>query len=87
MTIASERTRAVNLTAEFLYDLLDPKQTPRVPKEIRRRAAALLRHYPSRFDMELTVEEGSSRFGDEKNPFGTKNLLGVFKGAKTCVKN
>jgi hypothetical protein len=37
--------------------------------------------------MELTVEEGSSRFGDEKNPFGTKNLANVFKGVKTCVKN
>ena len=80
MTIASERTRAVNYTAEFLYDLLDPKRTPRVPREIRRRAAALLRHYPSRFDMELTVEEGSSRFGDDANPFGTKNLADMLKG-------
>ena len=76
MTIASERTRAVNHTAEFLCELLDPKRTPRVPREIRRRAAALLRHYPTRLDMEQAVEEGSSRFGDEKNPFG----------AKTCVK-
>lgn len=80
MTIASERTRAVNHTAEFLYDLLDPKRTPRVPREIRRRAAALLRHYPSRLDMELTVEEGSSRFGDEKNPVGTKSLEEQLRG-------
>ena len=75
MTIASERTRAVNYTYDFLRDLLDPKKTPRVPKEIRRRAGNLLRHYPSRWDMEISVEEGSSRFGDEKNPFGTKVTL------------
>lgn len=72
MTIASERTRAVNYTYEFLFELLDPKKTPRVPRNVRQRARALLRHYPSKFDMEMTVREGSSYFGDEKNPFGTK---------------
>jgi hypothetical protein len=30
--------------------------------------------------MELTVEEGSSRFGDEKNPFGTKSLEEQLRG-------
>lgn len=72
MTIPSERTRAVMQTEKFLEDLLDPKKTPRVPKHIRKQALWCLRHYPSQFDMELTVSEGSSRFGDEKNPFGTK---------------
>lgn len=81
MTIPSERTRAVVYTEQFLCDLLDPKKTPRVPKEIRQRARALLRHYPNRFEMEMTVREGSSYFGDEQNPFGTskKDML--------CVKN
>jgi hypothetical protein len=69
MTLPSERTRAVQNTRDFLLDLLDPKKTPRIPREIRRRASALLRHYPSRLDMEETVTEGSSRFGaDENNP-------------------
>jgi hypothetical protein len=80
MTIASERTRAVNYTYEFLRDLIDPKKIPRVPKEVRQRASMLLRHYPSRWDMEMVVEEGSSRFGDEKNPFGTKSLEEVLQG-------
>ena len=79
MTIASERTRAVNYTYEFLRDLIDPKKIPRVPKEVRQRASMLLRHYPSRWDMEMVVEEGSS-FGDEKNPFGTKSLEEVLQG-------
>jgi len=80
MTIPAERTRAVAHTEQFLCDLLDPRKTPRVPRDIRRRAAALLRHYPSQFDMEIVVQEGSSRFGDEKNPFGTKDLEIILKG-------
>jgi hypothetical protein len=80
MTIPSERTRAVLYTQDFLKDLLDPTKTPRVPKEIRRRAHSLLRHYPSDYDMEVTVEEGSSRFGDQNNPFGTKNLEDILQG-------
>ena len=53
MTIPLERTRAVNATYEFLKDLLDREKTPRVPKEIRQRASACLRHYPNSFDMEV----------------------------------
>ncbi len=80
MTIASERTRAVNHTYDFLRDLLDPKKTPRVPADVRHKARSLLRHYPSRWDMEQAVREGSSRFGDEKNPFGTKDLEMILRG-------
>lgn len=80
MTIPSERTRAVLSTEQFLCDLLDPKKTPRVPKEIRQRARALLRHYPCKWDMEMVVREGSSRFGDEHNPFGTKSLEDILSG-------
>jgi len=52
MTLPIERTNAVLNTEKFLCDLLDPKKTPRVPKEIRKRAARCLRHYPSRYNME-----------------------------------
>ena len=60
MTVPFERTRSVNSTYEFLCELLDPKKTPRVPKEIRRRASACLRHYPSKFDMEVISEREDS---------------------------
>ena len=52
MTLPHERTNAVLNTEQFLLDLLDPKKTPRIPKEIRRRAGRLLKHYPSKYDME-----------------------------------
>lgn len=53
MTIPVERTNAVMSTEAFLLRLIDPKQTPRVPKAIREEAHRLLRHYPSRFEMEV----------------------------------
>jgi hypothetical protein len=56
MTLPIERTNAVLNTETFLIDLLDPKKTPRVPKEIRKRAASCLRHYPSRYNMS-NIEE------------------------------
>lgn len=63
MTVPFERTRAVNSTHDFLCDLLDPKKTPRVPKDIRRRASACLRHYPSKFDMEMIAEREDTTNG------------------------
>ena len=56
MTMPDERFRAVRYAREFLYDLLDPKKTPRVPKEIRRRALSALRHYPQEHEMELAAQ-------------------------------
>lgn len=56
MTVPYERKSAVNRTRKFLYDLMDPKATPRVPKDIRLQARSLLRHYPSDFDMEMACE-------------------------------
>jgi hypothetical protein len=56
MTLPIERTNAVLNTEAFLIDLLNPKKTPRVPKEIRKRAARCLRHYPSRYNMTCLTE-------------------------------
>jgi len=52
MTLPIERTNAILNTEQFLLELLDPKKTPRIPKEIRRRAGRLLKHYPTHYDME-----------------------------------
>lgn len=68
MTLPYERTRAVNATRNFLNDLLSSKKTPRVPKEIRLRASACLRHYPNEYDMEVI----SSLNTDVNNPFVDK---------------
>jgi hypothetical protein len=46
MSVLSEQHRALLRTRDFLYALLDPKATPRVPRSVRQRARDCLRHYP-----------------------------------------
>jgi hypothetical protein len=60
MTVPMERTNAVVWTEQFLLDLLDPKKTPRVPKNIRDQARHLLRHYPTKFHMDQIAEREDS---------------------------
>ena len=51
MTLPNERSRAILNAREFLRSLLDPKQTPKVPRAIRRAAGNVLKHYPRSFDL------------------------------------
>ena len=57
MTLPDERYRAIQRTRHFLMSLLDPKETPRVPRSIRGQAYNLLRHYPSDWDLERLAEK------------------------------
>ena len=52
MTLPDERYRAIRITEQLLTDLCDSKTTPRVPREIRQRAAQCLRHYPGSYDLD-----------------------------------
>ena len=51
MTLPDERYRAVKYAAEFLQRLAGG-DIPRVPKAVRGEAAAILRHYPTHWDLE-----------------------------------
>ncbi len=53
MTLPNERTRSVECTRDFLRALLDPKQTPKVPRKIRDMAYRCLRHFP--WDMHIAA--------------------------------
>jgi len=52
MTMPDERRQAVERTEKFLIDLLNPKVTPRVPSEVRKRAYQCLKHFPRECDDE-----------------------------------
>lgn len=65
MTLPYERKNAVDRTRQFLYDLLDPKKTPRVPRTVREDAYRCLKHYPLPFEMEEAAEQAPEIFGDE----------------------
>ena len=51
MTLNFERYNAVNSAREFLWDLMNPSKTKRVPLEIRRRARSIAKHFPTEHDM------------------------------------
>lgn len=56
MTMPDERFAAVEYARQFLCALLDPKQTPKVPRYIRQEALRRLRHYPRAWELELAAE-------------------------------
>lgn len=64
MTMPYERKNAVTRTEDFLVRLCDPKQTPRIPSEIRKEARGLLKHYPTSYYMEMAAEQSPKVFGD-----------------------
>lgn len=51
MSTPDEMLRSVKMARQFLFDLMDPNETPRVPKSVRERARRILKHYP--FDVHL----------------------------------
>ena len=52
MTLPDERYRAVMQTADFLLKLAGDRDTyPRVPRKVREDARALLRHFPTYYDL------------------------------------
>jgi len=68
MTLPDERYRAVQQTKRFLRDLCDPVKTPRVPKDVRREAHALLRHYPDKYDLDRAAEFAPHVFQERMEP-------------------
>jgi hypothetical protein len=53
MTLPYEEYNSLNSARRFLYDLLDPKKTPRVPKYIRKEAHRITKHFP----LEVILQE------------------------------
>jgi hypothetical protein len=46
MTLPHEEALAIARVRQFMYELLDPKATPRVPGLVRKRARLIMKHYP-----------------------------------------
>jgi hypothetical protein len=47
-----EMFNAIRNARHFMLALMDPKQTPKIPKDIRKRARDRLKHFPSEFDID-----------------------------------
>lgn len=68
MTLPDERYRAVIQTRRFLLDLCNPEHTPRLPKIVREHARAMLRHYPSDWEMDQAARSAPGVFQKEMHP-------------------
>lgn len=62
MTLPDERYRALKCGEQFLLDLCNPKLTPKVPSYVRDRARSILRHFPTKFDIDSIAETMPDRF-------------------------
>ena len=71
MTLPHEELHALMATRNFLYDLLDPKKTPRVPRGIRLRARRVCKHYPFPAEIRERWEQSirESGWGSELNRY------------------
>jgi hypothetical protein len=56
MTLPDERYRAIIWARDLCRELLDPKQTPKVPKSIRQQAYSVLRHFPDEYYLSMLAE-------------------------------
>lgn len=57
MTLPNERYHSLLRVKAFLRSLLDPKQTPRVPRQVRRDARSALKHYPMDYEIDLLADK------------------------------
>jgi len=74
MTMPNERYNAIKRTENFLKDLMDPKATPRVPKEIRKQAYYCLRHYPGNYYLDMLATR-SPDILETQNPIDELSML------------
>ena len=56
MTLPDERYRSIMWAKSLCEDLMDPKKTPRVPREIRSRARSVLRHFPDEYYLSMLAD-------------------------------
>jgi hypothetical protein len=51
MSTFEEEKNSIEMTRRFLFDLMNPQATPKVPKYIRLRARQVVKHYPVSLDI------------------------------------
>ena len=77
MTLPDERYRAVVQTRRFLLDLCNKEHTPKVPKLVRETARAMLRHYPSDWDMNKAAQTSPDIFQERMEDLHRFVAVGV----------
>ena len=68
MTLPYERMNSLRSAEQLLCDLLDPKATPRVPREVRQRARSILRHWPMGSQLDMLCERIPELYNTVEDP-------------------
>ena len=56
-----QQVASVVATRDFLLRLINTKETPRIPREVRREARALLRHFPIADELRPVLQKGLAK--------------------------
>ena len=64
MTLPQEMFQAIRNARFFMMALMDPTQTPKVPKAVRQRARDRLKHFPSEYEINELEKMHSTMSGD-----------------------
>ena len=75
MTTPNERFYAVKRTRALLVELMHPKKTPRVTKEIRLKAYYAIKHFAGDYHMEEAQKLAPWVFGEFSNNGVWKNRV------------
>jgi hypothetical protein len=65
MSTFEEEKRSIESVRRFLYDLISPQATPKVPKYVRLRAKQVVKHYP--ISLDLFVEKWYNEMSEENS--------------------
>jgi len=68
VTLPYERMNSLRSAEQLLCDLIDPKATPRVPREVRQRARAVLRHWPMGSQLDIIAERIPEYYNTSTDP-------------------
>lgn len=68
MTLPDERYLSIQRARTLCEALCDPKQTPRVPRDVRLQALSVLRHFPSDWDLEQLAQARSDIIQQRMDP-------------------
>lgn len=57
MTMRHEQKRALERAGDFLFRMISSERMKRIPSDVRREAAMILRHYPVAVEIKWLYEE------------------------------
>ena len=73
MTLPNEWFISMRKNRQFLFDLLDPTKTPKVPKDIRKRASECLKHFPMEHEIQDIEQMYNNSYKDKGILVGETN--------------